>query len=181
VGLTAAAYSITRSVLLKKPTLILQAGIAGILNKELKLGSIAAVKNECIGDLGVEEDGRFRSIFELGLQEQDGFPWENGVLPNDTGLLEKSGLPLVNAVTVNEISTNKNRIQYYSSVSGADIESMEGAALHFVARAEKIPFLQVRSLSNFVGERNKSQWKMEEALGHLHETLPLLILKFLNT
>ncbi len=181
VALTAATYSITRSVLLNRPSMILQAGIAGVVNEQLQLGKVVAVKNECIGDQGVEENGTFKSVIDLGLQKPDEFPWENGMLPNDTIVLRNAGLPVVNAVTVNEISTDQNRIKQYRRVAGADIESMEGAALHFVARSEKIPFLQVRSLSNFVGERNKSNWKMEEALRSLHDTLQPLILKLLNT
>jgi futalosine hydrolase len=40
---------------------------------------------------------------------------------------------------------------------------MEGAALHLVCLENKIPFLQIRGISNWVGERDKSQWKIPEA------------------
>jgi futalosine hydrolase len=46
----------------------------------------------------------------------------------------------------------------------ADIESMEGAALHFVCLQEGIPFLQIRGISNFVGERNKAKWDLKSAI-----------------
>ena len=48
---------------------------------------------------------------------------------------------------------------------------MEGAALHFVCLQQKISFIQIRSVSNYVGERNKSSWKMEEAINQLNKTL----------
>jgi futalosine hydrolase len=54
---------------------------------------------------------------------------------------------------------------------------MEGAALHYVALMEKIPFLQLRSLSNFVGERDKNKWLMKEAIINLNLELQSLILK----
>ncbi|HNJ95959.1 MAG TPA: futalosine hydrolase, partial [Ferruginibacter sp.] len=57
-----------------------------------------------------------------------------------------------------------------------DIESMEGAALHYVCLQEKVPFIQLRAISNYVGERDKSKWKMQEAITNLHNEL----LKLLN-
>jgi futalosine hydrolase len=60
---------------------------------------------------------------------------------------------------------------------GADIESMEGAALHYVALLENIPFLQIRSLSNFAGERDKSKWEMNKAISCLNLELQRIILK----
>ena len=57
------------------------------------------------------------------------------------------------------------------------VESMEGAALHYVCLMEKIPFLQIRSISNLIGERDKTRWKIKEAMKSLNETLITLIQK----
>ena len=62
----------------------------------------------------------------------------------------------------------RNRIAYYKNQLNASVESMEGAALHYVALQEKIPFLQMRSLSNFVGERDKTKWVMDVAIANLN-------------
>jgi futalosine hydrolase len=48
---------------------------------------------------------------------------------------------------------------------------MEGAALHYMGRDLNIPFIQIRAVSNYVGERNKAKWKMNEAIYNLNETL----------
>jgi futalosine hydrolase len=48
---------------------------------------------------------------------------------------------------------------------------MEGASLHFMGRDLTIPFIQIRSVSNYVGERDKSKWEMQEAIYNLNETL----------
>ncbi len=47
---------------------------------------------------------------------------------------------------------------------GAEVESMEGAAFHYVCLQQKINFLQLRSISNRVGERDKSKWKLKRQL-----------------
>jgi futalosine hydrolase len=80
-------------------------------------------------------------------------------------------LPTKKAVTVNTISTDKNKIELYSGRYKASLESMEGAALHYMGRDLHIPFIQIRAVSNYVGERNKAKWKMKEAIYNLNETL----------
>ena len=60
------------------------------------------------------------------------------------------------------------------------VESMEGAALHYVCLMEKIPFLQIRSVSNVTGDRDKTRWKLKEAGKNLNEALVLLIQKLEN-
>src|SRR6059058_4471238 len=78
VGMMATAYSLTKAILNKKPDFILQAGIAGCLNESLPLTKIVVIENENIGDLGVQENGAFKSLFDLKLLQKDAFPWTNG-------------------------------------------------------------------------------------------------------
>jgi futalosine hydrolase len=170
VGLTACTYALTKEVVTNRPDAILQAGVAGTLAYDQPLAEVVAVQNETIGDLGVQE-ASFRSLFDLKLLGSQTAPWKEGKLTNDSAILHLPGLSLVNGVTVNEISTNEERIAYYRNTLQAGVETMEGAALHYVALMEKIPFLQIRSLSNFIGERDKSKWMLKEAIAKLNQTV----------
>lgn len=181
VGLTAATYQLTRAAYTQKPTFFLQAGVAGSLDEGLVLGNVVVVASETIGDLGVAESGSFTSLFGLKLNDKNSFPWTDGKLCNSNEIVQQLNLPVVDSVSVNEISTNARRIEYYRNNLGAAIESMEGAALHYVSLRENIPFLQIRSLSNFVGERDKSKWKMKEAIASLNHELQMVISKLMNT
>jgi futalosine hydrolase len=40
---------------------------------------------------------------------------------------------------------------------------------------EKIPFLQLRGISNYVGERNKANWKIRESIDALNQQLIKMI------
>lgn len=180
VGMMATTYSLTKSILNKRPDFILQAGVAGCLNEQLPLTKIVIIENENIGDLGVEENASFKTLFDLKLVDRNSLPWKNGKLSNTVESLKSTGLTIVDGVTVNEISTNTDRIDYYKNQLNASVESMEGAALHYVALQEKIPFLQMRSLSNFVGERDKSKWLMDIAIANLNIELIRILTKFLN-
>ena len=95
----------------------------------------------------------------------------NGLVNPDTETLLGYQLPLVKSVTVNEITTRETRIQQLQQKYQPVVESMEGAAFHYIALVEKIPFVQLRAVSNTVGERDKTKWKMKEAIHTLNERL----------
>lgn len=180
VGLTATTYRLTRQLISKRPELVIQAGVAGALNEGLALGEVVVVRSEAIGDEGVREKDQFLSLFQMNLALMQEFPWENSRLVNrwlEEGLAE--GLRTVNGVSVNEVSTYGEQIVYYRKQLGADIETMEGAALHYTALMEGVPFLQLRAISNYIGERDKSMWKMAEAVSRLNEELQKLLTKAL--
>lgn len=179
VGLTASVYALTREVIIRRPAFILQAGLGGSLDDGLPLGRVVAIQSEAIGDEGVMEEGTFASLHSLGWKNEGpiwkGEKLQNPCLPS----LPISHLPLVHGVTVNEISTAPDRIRYYRTSLEASVESMEGAALHYVALNENVPFLQLRSLSNKIGERDKKNWAVQEAVSQLNAELELLIPKLL--
>ena len=82
---------------------------------------------------------------------------------------------MVDAITINEITTNENRISILNEKYHPAVESMEGAAFHFVCLQENIPFLQLRAVSNYVGERDKSKWKIDLAIKNLNLELAKII------
>src|SRR3954465_7149931 len=172
VGLLANAVSLTRLAYEEKPDLIIQVGIAGCFHSNLNLGKVITVKEEILGDMGVQEDGKWKDIFDLKLEKSGYPPFERKRLPNN-GITKLNLLKLreVTAVTVNEVTTNKERIKELIRKYEPDVESMEGAALHFVGREMNIPFLQIRAISNYIGERNKEKWKMKEAIVNLNQTI----------
>ena len=177
IGLTAATYQLTRRILSDRPRFVLQAGICGSLDNYLSHGHIVVVENESIGDLGVLEKQGFSSLFNLGHVQLNEAPWINGKLSNNLSILKKTGLTIVDGVTINEITTNSERINFYKQEIKANIETMEGAALHYVCLSEKIPFLQLRSVSNYVGERDKNKWALREAIANLNIELQKLLVK----
>ena len=172
VGMLSAAVSLTKLALDEKPDLVIQAGIAGTFDPTMTLGKVVAVNEESFGDMGVEEDGKWKDIFDLKLEKSSYHPFERRKLPNpwltQFNLLK---LPEVSGITVNQISTNPERIQQLYKKYNPVIETMEGAALHFVCRQANIPFLQIRSISNHIGERNKANWKMKESIDNLNQAL----------
>jgi futalosine hydrolase len=172
IGMLAASFALTKLAIEDKPDLIIQVGIAGTFDQNLPLGSVVTIHEETIGDLGVEEEGKWKDLFDLKLEKSSYHPFEKRKLPNQWlskyNLLD---LKEVSGITVNEISTNPERIQKLIKKYNPIIESMEGAALHYVARESNIPFIQIRAVSNYIGERNKANWEMKLAIDNLNQTL----------
>lgn len=172
IGLTATTYHLARHFSLKRPDLVIQAGLAGCFDKNIPLGSVVGVRQDRIADESVVEMKKLRTLYDLQLLSQNQFPYKKGWLVNtDSGIFKRNKLKQVKAISVNHISTSPEMIRLYKKNFQPVIESMEGAALHYVCLSEKIPFLQIRGISNYIGERNKSKWNMKDAIGHLNKEL----------
>lgn len=180
VGMLSSTYTLTKIALKESPDLIIQMGIAGSFDRNLSLGEVVVIKKEVLGDMGVEEHGIWNDPFDLKLSDPNESPFDNGALTNpwlnNYNLLQ---LPEVTALTVNQISTNEKRIAMLSAKYKASLESMEGVALHYVARKENIPFIQIRSISNYAGERDKSKWLMKESISNLNSIVLQLVEKLI--
>jgi len=180
VGLVNTTYNLTKKIAIEKPDLAIQAGIAGSFQPLVySPGDVVAVKEEVMGDLGVMEgNDTWNDIFDLKLADPNLFPFKSSKLPNPhIKLFQKINLPVVRAVSVNEISTNPKRIHQLIEQYAPAVESMEGAAFHYVCLSESIPFIQIRSISNRIGERDKSLWQLTKAIENLQNTLISLINK----
>ena len=171
IGMTAATYALTKQLSIKRPGLVIQAGVGGSFDSRFPPGSVVVVKKETIADQSVIELGKLKTLFDLKLVRQDQPPFTNGWLVNKNELLKKINLKKITGISVNEITTAEQKIRFYTRKFNPVIESMEGAALHYVCLMERIPFIQLRGISNYVGERDKKKWKIKEAVTNLNNAL----------
>jgi futalosine hydrolase len=177
VGGIATTYNLTRSIRDDRPDFALLAGVAGSFRSELLPGSVVCVNEELIGDLGAEESKEFRDVFDLGLITHNEFPFQEKILKNpNIHSKDAYGLMPVRSISINEITTRKERIESLLNKYNPEIESMEGAAFHYVCLQENIPFLQIRGISNYVGERNKENWNLNLAITNLNKVIIELLI-----
>ena len=175
VGVPATIYGMQKKLQQSQYDLTIQAGIAGSYGNEFLPGQVVLVQQDCFGDMGIEERGILSTIFEKGFGDEDEFPFTKGWLVNDNPFLMRSAIPKVSAVTVNKVTDDPGQTMQLVSKFSPQLESMEGAAFHFVCLQEKIPFIQIRAISNQVGERERKNWKIGEAVLRLNEELKELI------
>lgn len=180
VGLPSAMYHLQKRMQQIDYDLIIQAGIAGSFNRKIELGQTLWVKQDAFGDLGTEEKEIFFPVFDSALADKNEFPFTNGWLLNESEVTKRIRVKAAKAVTVNKVTDSKLQERQLIKHFDPDIESMEGAALHYVCLQENIPFLQLRTVSNYVGERDKTKWKMKEAIQNLNTELLTLITGLTN-
>lgn len=170
IGSMQTTFHLTEAIAEFNPHFCLQAGVAGAFNRDIPLGALVIVREEMLGDLGVDDLGRFRDMFEIELMHADEKPYVRKKLINtfqDFPL--RMNLPYVTGITVNTVSGSEVLIGQRAEYFDGDVETMEGAAFHYVCLQKKVPFLQVRSISNYVEPRDKSKWQMKAAIEKLNE------------
>ncbi len=175
IGVPSTIYHLQKRLHQIEYDCIIQAGIAGAFNRYIALAQTVLVAQDCFADLGIEEKENYLPVFETDLADKNEFPFKNGWLVNLNDNLEHINLPKVKAITVNKVSDSELQKQQFVKQFNADIETMEGAALHYVCLQENIPFLQIRAVSNYVGERDKTKWKMKEAIENLNAELMKIV------
>lgn len=178
VGVPATIYHLTRRIQLIDYDLVIQAGIAGSFSPDLELGKVVLVKSDTFSDIGIQTSKGFLTIFEEGLANANQLPYKNGWLENTNPLLEAMPYEKLKAVTVNTVNVDKDHIARLFSKHNAVIETMEGAALHYVCLHEEVPFMQLRAISNYVGERDKNKWRIKVAIENLNKEIQQIIDRF---
>src|SRR5690242_15265645 len=143
VGIPSTVFHLTKKLLQKNYDLVIQAGIAGAFNDRFKLSEVVLVKQDTFADLGIEENGKLYSLFDKGFIDENDFPYTGGWLVNNHLIFEKTALPVAKGITVNKISNDHSQNKILSDKFAADIESMEGAAFHYVCLQQQINFLQL--------------------------------------
>ena len=170
LGTTFTTYFLTKALNLCKYDLVINAGVAGSFRDEISIGSVVNVKSEQFCDFGIEEGNRVKTIFDAGFVDPNDFPFRNGHLVNPNWF-ENLDLPAVHGVTGNISHGNAQSIEKIKNEFDPDIESMEGAAIFYVCLFEKVPFLEIRAISNYVDVRDTEKWDIPTAIENLTDEL----------
>ena len=152
---------------------VINAGICGSFNRDLPLGSVLNISTDCLPETGAEDGEHFLSIIDLKLLDQDEFPFTAGKLVN-TSVFESrliNELPVASGVTVNTVHGNAASIRAFLDLHPADTESMEGAAFIYACKMHGIRYIQIRSVSNYIEDRDVSQWNIPLAVQNLNHFL----------
>jgi len=139
--------------------LVLNLGIAGCFDRKIELGSLVNITDDTFAELGAEDGENFLTITDLGFGENT-YKSKSRI---------NVDLPKVSGVTVNRVSGNEKNIRILTERLNPKTESMEGAAVLFACQQARIDCLQVRSVSNYVEQRNKDKWKIGLAIKNLND------------
>jgi futalosine hydrolase len=159
---------------------VINIGVGGAYpGSGLKIGDVAIASKEIYGDEGVITSKGWESLKKIGIPlVLDGkkkyfneFLLNNSLLIKSAQLVTKSG-PFI---TVSSTTGTLKRAIELEKRFDAICENMEGAAIAQVCTIYKIPMLEIRGISNKVGERDKGKWD----LGLASENCQKLLVKLL--
>ena len=169
IGTVFMSYHLTRIFGSVNYDLAINIGIAGSFDYFLEQGFVVNVVQDQFADLGVEEKGDFYTLGEKEMMDENSFPFTEEILRSigNFEIEEVESLIPVKAITVNTLHGSIESIKRIKEKFNPEIETMDGAAFFFVCLNDKIPFLQIRAISNFVEIRKIENWNIPLALSNL--------------
>ena len=164
----AAAAAATAAALARDPyDLVLCAGIGGGF-APLGAGAIAVASEIVFADLGAQTAEGFAAVSSLGLgTDRYAVPPRLAV-----ELADCTGGHLGTVLTVATVTgTAASAATLADRFPDAVAEGMEGAGVAAAAALYGVPVAEVRAISNAVGPRDRSSWRIPEALAALGSAL----------
>ncbi|ADI14403.1 futalosine hydrolase [Truepera radiovictrix] len=158
------------------PEAVVQFGVGGAFAASgLPLGGVAVASGEVHMDTGVQLERGWQDMEALGFPLLPGPPPRFNHFPTDlalsAALAEAARAPRVLFGTSECVTGSFGAAARLYARFGAAIESMEGAAAAQVCAALKVPFAEVRGVSNRVGERDKARWDLPGAVRAVNAAL----------
>ncbi|RLU86976.1 futalosine hydrolase [Streptomyces griseocarneus] len=171
----ATATALTAAALAGTPYgLVVSAGIGGGFTDGTAgapVGSVVVSDTIVAADLGAETPGGFVPVTDLGFGTVEHRPPESLVHAVATATGARRG----DILTVSTVTGSADRARALATLRpGALIEAMEGFGVAEAAAAHGVPALEIRSVSNAVGPRDRSAWRIGEALQALAEAFGAL-------
>ena len=171
VGPVEAAGGTTRALARGRYDAVINAGIAGGFRDRCTVGDAVACARDDYAELGLE-DG---TAFPL----PDGIPLVRHAESDDT-LMQPflaGAVPVIvgRGVTSATVTSTTSRALVLAHRFRADVESMEGFAVLRAAQLAGVPAVEVRGVSNLVGERAANEWNFRAGAAAAVATLDALL------
>ncbi len=159
VGPVEAAIATARALATKRYDFAINAGIGGAFRGSAEVGDARIITRERLAGLGLEGGGMLTLPDGASLVDE---------AAADAGLATRcAALPhqAARGVTVAQVTTTDATAASLRTTYGPDVESMEGFAFLRAAQLAGVPAIEVRGISNYVGDRTRAQWDFRAGSG----------------
>ncbi len=171
VGPAAAAAATAIALAARRHPLVISAGIAGGFAPRAPIGAVVVADAIIAADLGAETPDGFRDVTELGFGTVRHTPPPAAVAL----LAAATGAVTGPVLTVSTVTGSAARAaELTARHPGAAAEAMEGFGVAEAAARHGVPVLELRTVSNAVGPRDRAAWRIGEALGALERAFAAL-------
>jgi futalosine hydrolase len=136
------------------------------------VGRLAVVASERFGDEGVVTPDGFLDLGAMRLGDSGPFVADPRLA---AAAAERLAAVRVAGATVSTCSGTDAASRAMQERTGADVETMEGAAVAFVCRRFEVPLLHVRAISNWTGDRDRGEWQLGAAVDAVQRAVRRLL------
>jgi futalosine hydrolase len=158
VGPVESGLAVARRLARGDVTLVVNAGVAGGFRGHAAVGDHVVVARERYADLGLEGGGTI--ALPDGVRLID----EAFGDPDLVARLSAAGMSRGDGVTSGAVTTTDARAQRFAETFAPSVESMEGFAVLRAAALAAVPAIEVRGISNLVGDRAASGWDLRAGI-----------------
>ncbi len=173
VGPVEAAIGTARALVARPYTLVINAGIGGGFRGRAAVGDAVAVGTERYVEIG-REDGAAVSL-PGGLELATSVRADAHLLERCLRGSPPAALIAGSGVTSATITTSDARAAALAAAYAPAAESMEGFAVLRAAQLTGVPALEVRGISNIVGNRETSGWNFRAGAAAAVRALEILL------
>lgn len=177
VGPSAAASVTATALALGSYDLALNVGVAGAFREGgLAEGDVAVANVITAADLGAWAPAGFLDLSVMGLDGAGGVACPSTWVEHVHQQLLLAGVPsrCGMILTLSAMTGTDSRAIELFERHHALAEAMEGAGMAEAATRWGLPVMEIRSMSNLVGDRDREVWQLGPALGRLSEVCSVI-------
>jgi len=164
VGIPAIVFSMLTYHKISTYELIVNCGIAGSYNEKLQIGSVSNICSDSFGDIGFNTENGFENVFDSKFNDKFINIFNNGFIYNSSDYpVFFKDLQKTKSVTVN--------IPEIRNYPDTDLETMEGAAFMMVCKYFKKNYIQIRGISNIIGNTERKDWNFRKPISNYSEII----------
>jgi futalosine hydrolase len=159
--------------------LVISAGIGGGFHTKAQIGDLVIASSIISGDLGAQSEDGFLSLDKLGFGTNYISTPESLTTRMYNALSASSSLEtrvhigdiITLSTATGTLATAQQLANRYPNVYA---EAMEGFGVAFAANQVGIPVMELRTISNMVGPRQRDEWDIPTALRTLKQICSIL-------
>lgn len=176
VGPVSAAAHTAKILATGNYKLVISTGIGGGFLDKADVGTLVVSNLIAAADIGVETLEGFKRLEELGFGSTQ-VEVDMDFVTQVTEALQAQKIhvvagPIITVATAT--GTAESAAERARRILGAAAEGMEGYGVALAAQIFGIRALEIRAISNLVGPRDRSAWRMKEAFDLLEKTYSAL-------
>jgi futalosine hydrolase len=167
VGPISAGIQTAKALTADEYDLVINMGIAGGFTDKAEVGSLVIANEIVSADLGAESPEGFITLDELGFGASTRVKTDSDLVQILLEVMKEENISVQagNILTLSTVTgTTETTSKLQQREPGALAEAMEGYGVAMAAKEFVLPVLEIRSISNPIGPRDRSAWRIKDAL-----------------